>query len=173
MGLDDYLTFEAFDSAVSRATGNATGALDDRADGALLVFPEHLGFLLSTVPFGVIGVVLCFDGYHDGPIAHLDAQGATLVAQPIHFPNPGYRYDGTGSKVPAHEDFGHLLQGRENIRIGVSAALVGETFRDRRAEGVSHIVANRGNPDADWSDIVLAEAPDPVAPATVSAIVEP
>jgi hypothetical protein len=101
-------------------------------------------------------------------------QGLYLLPfeEPTHFPGPGIRYDGTGSLVPAHEDFGRLIQGRENIRIGVSAALVGEAFADRRAEGKSHVVVNRGHTEADWRDIVLAEADDPFSAAIVSATFE-
>ena len=80
------------------------------------------------------------------------------MAQPIHFPSLDLRYDGTGQRVPRHEGFGLLLQGRENIGIGVSAALVGETFRDRQAGGRSAIVVNHGSVGADWADIALAES---------------
>ncbi|MDH3681537.1 MAG: hypothetical protein OEV40_16495 [Acidimicrobiia bacterium] len=74
--------------------------------------------------------------------------------------------------MPRHEDFGRLLQGRENIEVGVTAALVGETFRDRRAEGVSHIVANRGSLGANWTEIVLAEASHPFVGDVVTATVD-
>jgi hypothetical protein len=121
---------------------------------------------------GSIGTALCFDGYHHRTLEQLDARGTSIVAQPIHFAHPGIRYDGTGSIVPAHEDLGRLLQGRENIRFGVCAALVGEVFPDRRAEGISHIVANRGEPGVDPDDPVLATVTDPFAPAIVSALVD-
>lgn len=138
-----------------------------------IVTPGRLEDLVPTLTsLGSIGVALCFDGYHERPIERLDAHGVEIVAQPTHFPSPDVRYDGTGAIVPAHEDFGRLLQGRENIRVGVSAALVGETFADRRAEGRSHIVVNRGDLDAAWRDIVVVEAEDPMCAATVAATVE-
>ncbi|MET0159462.1 MAG: nitrilase-related carbon-nitrogen hydrolase, partial [Acidimicrobiales bacterium] len=128
-----------------------------------LVTPGRLDDLApTTTSIGSIGTALCFDGYHERPIERLDAQGAQIVAQPTHFPGPEIRYDGTGTMVPAYEDFGRLIQGRENIRVGVSAALVGEPFRDRRAEGKSHIILNAGDVDADWADIVVAEASEPM-----------
>lgn len=66
---------------------------------------------------GRIGTTLCFDGYHHGPLERVDAQGTTIVAQPIHFADPNIRYAGTAGFVPAHEDFGRMLQGRGNIRL--------------------------------------------------------
>lgn len=67
-------------------------------------------------------MALCFDGSHHRPLEQLDALDTTIVAQPIHFADPRIRDDGTGSFVPAHEDFGRLLQGRENVRFGVCGA---------------------------------------------------
>lgn len=94
-----------------------------------LVSPGRLEELVPThTSIGSIGTVLCFDGYHERPIERLDAQGAQIIAQPTHFPDPEIRYDGSGTVIPAHEDFGRLIQGRESIGVGVSASLVGAPF---------------------------------------------
>lgn len=136
----------------------------------------HAGSLDALVPvktaIGSIGTAICFDGYHERVIERFDAHGAQILAQPTHFPGPEIRYDGTGTIVPEHEDFGRLIQGRENIRVGVSAALIGEPFADRRAEGRSHIVINEGRWGADWADIVVAQAANPLASDILSVAVE-
>lgn len=126
----------------------------------------------TATAIGSVGTALCFDGYHERPLERLDAGGAEIVAQPTHFPGPEIRYDGTGAMIPAHEDFGRLIQGRENIRVGVSAALVGQPFPDRRAEGKSHIVSNRGQTDATWEHVPVAEATDTMTSTVVAATVE-
>ena len=48
---DDYASPLAFALAVRRDAHAASAAIFDTADGALVVFPEHLGFLLSVVPY--------------------------------------------------------------------------------------------------------------------------
>ena len=121
---------------------------------------------------GKVGTLLCFDGYHHAPIEQLDKLGASIVAQPIHFPSPHIRFDGSGAFVPAYEDFAKLLQGRENIRFGICSALVGEIFPDRRAEGLSHIVVNHQLPAESWKQSILMQVEDPFAEAAISAVVD-
>ncbi len=110
---------------------------------------------------GNIGTILCYDGYHHRPIERLDALGCQVLCQPVHFPGPEIRFDGSGELVPAYEDFIKLIQGRENIRFGVSSALVGEVFRDRRSEGLSFIARNANLPEDRWQEALICQAKDP------------
>lgn len=133
------------------------------------------GSLTSLRPvetrLGSIGVAICYDGYHHRPLEVLDAAGCEIVAQPIHFPDPALRYDGSGGRVPRHEDFGRLLQRRENVRFGICAALVGETFSDRRAEGLSQIVTNSWVGVGEEDSWVVATAQESFAQEFVSATI--
>jgi predicted amidohydrolase len=138
-----------------------------------LIDPASLDQLTPIqTSIGAIGVALCYDGYHHGPLEKLDGLGAQIIAQPVHFPSPAIRFDGSGGFVPQVQDFAKLIQGRENIRYGVTAALVGEVFPDRRAEGVSYICANQNQTTDDWEATLLARSEDPFKSANVSALLE-
>ena len=50
-----------------------------------------------------------------------------------------------------------MIQGREHLKYGVSAMLVGPVF-DVRSHGQSRICRNLGRADADPHDAILAEA---------------
>jgi hypothetical protein len=67
-----------------------------------------------------------------------------------------------------------VIQGRENIRYGVNAMMVGAVFEDTAAEGRSSIAVNIGRPDATWQDGLLAIASGPdveeILVATVDAL---
>ena len=65
-----------------------------------------------------------------------------------------------------------IIQGRENIRYGVNAMLVGGVFDDTYAEGRSTIAANTGRPDACWDEGILALATRPDTEEIIAATVE-
>ena len=65
-----------------------------------------------------------------------------------------------------------IIQGRENIRYGVNAMMVGAVFEDTAAEGLSSIARNTGRPGASWEDGVLAMAADPTAEEIIVATVD-
>jgi predicted amidohydrolase len=121
---------------------------------------------------GPIGTVLCFDGYHHSVIERADASGTDILVQPLYFPNPDIRFDGSGKIVPSPWDFIALIQGRENIRYGIAAAQVGAVFADQRAEGLSFIAQNTGVAGTPWQDAVVAMAVGPYEEAIVSATVD-
>jgi hypothetical protein len=64
-----------------------------------------------------------------------------------------------------------IIQGRENIRYGVNAMLVGAVFEDMLAEGLSSVAVNTGRPDTCWEEGILAIATRPDGEEIVSATV--
>ncbi|GEM_PF-2822049 len=121
---------------------------------------------------GRIGVLLCFDGYHHSLIGRLDSQGADILVQPLYFPNPDIRFDGSGKFVPKPWDFISLIQGRENIQYGIAAAQVGAVFEDQRAQGLSFIARNTGKPGLPWQEAIVAMAEEPYGETIVAATVD-
>jgi len=126
----------------------------------------------AETAIGRIGTLLCFDGYHHRPVERYDAAGVELLLQPVYFGSPDVRFDGSGKVVPRPFDFVSLIQGRENIRYGMSSAMVGAVFDDKRAEGLSFIARNSGRADTHWEEAILARAEDPYAEAILTAVVE-
>ncbi len=141
-------------------------------EGMFVTAAPWSDFVPVKTALGNLGVTICFDGFHDAPIEQLDSLGAQILLQPVFFGSPEIRFDGSGSVVPAYEDFIRGLQGRENIRFGVSSAFVGEVFPEHRAEGLSFVAANRALPSDKWQNAILARTDKPFDDAVVAAVVE-
>jgi predicted amidohydrolase len=126
---------------------------------------------------GRIGTLVCFDGFHETLVERYDAQGVQVLLKPSY---NQHAWDGPSTYDPAHREGENwlkagcpsIIQGRENIRYGVNAMLVGGVFDDMYAEGLSSIAANTGRADATWEDAVLAIAGQPDAEEIVAATVE-
>lgn len=126
---------------------------------------------------GRIGTLVCFDGFHETLVERYDAQGVEILLKPSYNQHPWEApstYDPSRGEGENWLRYGcpAIIQGRENIRYGVNAMLVGGVFEDTYAEGLSSIAANTGNPDATWEDGVLAIAKRPDAEEIVAATVE-
>lgn len=126
---------------------------------------------------GRLGTLVCFDGFHETLVERYDAQGVEILLKPSYNQHP---WDGPSTYQPSCGEGENwlrygcpaIIQGRENIRYGVNAMLVGGVFDDMYAEGLSSISANTGNPAATWQDGVLAIAKRPDDEEIVSATVE-
>jgi predicted amidohydrolase len=126
---------------------------------------------------GRIGTLVCFDGFHETLVERYDALGVQILLKPSYNQHP---WEAPSSYDAAHGEGENwlrtgcpaIIQGRENIRFGVNAMLVGGVFEDTCAEGLSTIAANTGRPDATWRDGVLAIAARPDAEEIVAATVE-
>jgi predicted amidohydrolase len=128
--------------------------------------------LPANTAVGRIGTALCFDGYHHSVIERFDAAGTAIIAQPLYFPNPELRFDGSGKHVPQPWDIISMVQGRENIQFVVAAGQTGAVFADQRAESLSFIARNAGAAGASWESAVVAMAEAPYGECVVSATVE-
>lgn len=128
-------------------------------------------------PLGRVGTLVCFDGFHETLVEHYDALGVDILLKPSYNQHPwdapwpfdnsikeGENWLNTG--CPA------IIQGRENIRFGVNAMMVGAVFEDMAAEGLSSVSLNTGRPGASWEEAVLAMASRPDGEEIVAATVE-
>lgn len=133
--------------------------------------------LPAETAIGRIGTLVCFDGFHETLVERYDAAGVQVLLQPSY---NQHAWDGPSTYDPAHGEGENwlrtacpaIIQGRENIRYGVNAMLVGAVFEDMLAEGISTIAVNTGRVGASLEDAVLARAQKPDAEETVAATVE-
>ena len=135
----------------------------------------------ATVPVntavGRIGTLVCFDGFHETLVERYDAMGVQVMLKPSYNQHP---WDGPSTYDPAHregdkwlnEGCPSIIQGRENIRYGVNAMLVGGVFDDMYAEGLSSVAANTGRAGASWEEGIIAIASRPDVEEIVAATVE-
>jgi len=128
-------------------------------------------------PLGRLGTLVCWDGFHQTLVEHYDALGVEIILKPSYNQHP---WDGPCSYgAPCTEGENWLrtgcpsiIQGRENIRYGVNAMMVGAVFEDMLAEGLSSVSRNTGRVGASWEEGVLAMAEKPDGEEIVAATVE-
>jgi predicted amidohydrolase len=126
---------------------------------------------------GRVGTLVCFDGFHETLVERYDAMGVDVLLKPSYNQHP---WEGPSTYDPQHregekwvaEGCPAIIQGRENIRYGVNAMLVGGVFDDMYAEGLSSIAVNTGRPGASWEEGIIAIASRPDAEEIVAATVE-
>ncbi len=126
---------------------------------------------------GRIGTLVCFDGFHETLVERYDAQGVQVLLKPsynMHPWNAPWPFDETILESENWLNTGcpSIIQGRENIRYGVNAMMVGAVFEDTAAEGLSSIAVNTGRPGASWEEGVLAMASEPATEDIVVATVD-
>jgi predicted amidohydrolase len=131
----------------------------------------------ADTALGRIGTLVCFDGFHETLVERCDSLGVEILLKPsynMHPWNTPWPFD--ESKLEGENwmctGCPSIIQGRENIRYGVNAMMVGAVFEDTAAEGRSSIAANTGLPGAAWQDGVLAIASKPDAEEILVATVE-
>lgn len=133
---------------------------------------------VMQAPCGNVGVAVCLDGWYDGVVAALDAQGAEVLVQPsandADWDRP-WPPEASLSEGEAWLERGlrARLQGRVHLRYGVNPMLVGEVF-GFAPRGRSSVVGNAALVPNDWvegREGVLALAPDAEGEAFVHATV--
>jgi predicted amidohydrolase len=127
-------------------------------------------------PLGRIGILVCYDGFHQSLIEHYDALGTQILIKPSYNLHPWdarWWADRSLSEGEAWLRGGlpSIIQGRENIRYGVNPMMVGRVF-DLEAEGRSSISLNTGRPGASLEDAILAIADTPTEEEIVWATVD-
>lgn len=133
--------------------------------------------LPAETALGRVGTLVCWDGFHQTLVEHYDALGVEILLKPSYNQHPWdapWPFDPTIKEGENWLTTGcpSIIQGRENIRYGVNAMLVGAVFEDVAAEGLSSVATNTGRPAASWQDGVLALAQRPDAEEIVTATVE-
>ena len=126
---------------------------------------------------GCVGTLVCYDGFFETLVERYDALGVDILLKPSYNQHP---WNAPSSYDPEHMEGEQwlrtgcpsIIQGRENIRYGVNAMLVGAVFEDVAAEGLSSVAVNTGRPGASWEEGALAIASRPDAEEIVAATVE-
>lgn len=111
---------------------------------------------VMAAPFGNLGVAVCLDGWYEGVVAALDAQGAEVLVQPsanaASWTRP-WPPDPRLSEGDAWLERGlrALLQGRVHLRYALNPMLVGEAF-GFAPRGRSSVLANVRHRQHAWID---------------------
>lgn len=152
---------------------NMTAGFEERVfDGA----PKSELVPVETA-LGCVGTLVCYDGFHESLVEHYDGLGVEILLKPSY---NQHLWEAPSTYDPEHREGENwlrtgcpsIIQGRENIRYGVNAMLVGAVFEDMLAEGLSSVAVNTGRTGACWEDGVLAIASRPDAEEIVAATVE-
>jgi len=128
-------------------------------------------------PLGRLGTLVCWDGFHQTLVEHYDALGVDILLKPSYNQHPwdgpcSYDASRTEGENWLRTGCPSIIQGRENIRYGVNAMMVGAVFEDMLAEGLSSVSRNTGRVGASWEEGVVAMAEKPDAEEIVAATVE-
>ena len=98
----------------------------------------------AQTTLGRVGTLICYDAFHHSLVAQMDALGTQILLQPSFnterwnapwWANPAR----TQAEEWIQDGLPALVQGRENIRYGVNAMMVGQLF-ELQVEGRSSIV---------------------------------
>jgi len=131
----------------------------------------------ADTALGRVGTLVCFDGFHETLVERYDSLGVDILLKPsynMHPWNTPWPFDDSKLEGESWLTSGcpSIIQGRENIRYGVNAMMVGAVFEDTAAEGLSSVAVNTGVPGAPWKDGVLAMAAKPDAEEILAAVVD-
>lgn len=127
-------------------------------------------------PVGRLGILICYDGFHETLVEHYDSLGVQIMLTPAHsdraWDKPaGFNRSITVGQAWAQHGIAAMIQGRMNIRYAVVAMMAGRVL-DLEGQGCSHIVRNTGEVGAPVERFVLAESSSHTAEEIVSATVE-
>ncbi len=127
-------------------------------------------------PLGRMGILICYDGFHESLVEHYDSLGVQIVLNPSHsdrnWEQPaGFNNGITVGEAWARHGVGALIQGRLNIRYAVVAMMSGRVL-DLEGQGASHIARNTGGPAACSDRFLLAKASSHTGEEIVAAMVQ-
>ncbi len=111
---------------------------------------------------GRLGILICYDGFHQTLVEHYDSLGVQIVLSPSHsdrnWETPaGFNSAITVGEAWARHGIAPMIQGRQNIRYAVVAMMAGRVL-DLEGQGCSHIACNTGEVGAPSERFLLAQA---------------
>lgn len=111
---------------------------------------------------GRLGTLVCYDAFHRSLIERVDAMGVETLLNPSHNERrwgvpAGFNESITVGEAWMQHGLPTMIQGREHLKYGVSAMLVGPVY-DVRSHGQSRICRNLGDLGGDPRKAILAEA---------------
>ena len=125
--------------------------------------PGHRADIMPVdTKIGRLGTLVCYDAFHRSLIERVDAMGVETVINPSHNERrwdarAGFNGAITVGEAWLHHGLPTMIQGREHLKYGVTAMLVGPVF-DVASHGQSRICQNLGRPGGDPRQSILAEA---------------
>ncbi len=127
-------------------------------------------------PLGRLGILICYDGFHQSLVEHYDSLGVQIILNPSHSDRNWERPAGFNSALTIGEAWERhgvapMIQGRLNIRYAVVAMMAGRVL-DLEGQGCSHIARNSGEVGAPTERFLLAKASSHTGEAIVAATVE-
>ncbi|OGO51950.1 MAG: hypothetical protein A2148_04705 [Chloroflexi bacterium RBG_16_68_14] len=127
-------------------------------------------------PLGRLGILICYDGFHQTLVEHCDSQGVQIVLSPSHSDRnwevpAGFNNAITVGEAWARHGIAPMIQGRLNIRYAVVAMMAGRVL-DLEGQGCSHIAYNTGEVGAPPERFLLAQAASHTGEEIVSATVD-
>ena len=127
-------------------------------------------------PLGRLGILICYDGFHESLVEHYDSLGVEIILNPSHsdrnWEQPaGFNNDITVGEAWQRHGAAALMQGRLNVRYAVVAMMAGRVL-DLEGQGCSHIAYNTGDVGAPAERFLLAQATSHTGEEIVAATVE-
>jgi predicted amidohydrolase len=127
-------------------------------------------------PLGRIGILICYDGFHETLVEYYDSLGVQIVLNPSHsdrnWEQPaGFNRAITVGEAWERHGIAPMIQGRLNIRYAVVAMMAGRVL-DLEGQGCSHIAYNCGEPGAPSTRFLLARASSHTGEEIVAATVD-
>ena len=127
-------------------------------------------------PLCRLGILVCYDGFHESLVEHYDSLGVCIVLNPSHSDRNWEQPAGFNNVITVGEAWrrhgvGALIQGRLNIRYAVVAMMAGRVL-DLEGQGCSHIAVNTGEVGAPSDRFLLAQASSHTGEEIVAATVE-
>ncbi len=113
-------------------------------------------------PLGRLGILICYDGFHESLVEHYDSLGVEIVLTPSHndrawLKPAGFNHEITVGEAWARHGIAAMIQGRMNIRYAVVAMMAGRVL-DLEGQGSSHIACNTGEVGAPPERYLLAKS---------------
>ena len=113
-------------------------------------------------PLGRMGILICYDGFHESLVEHYDSLGVEIILSPSHSDRDWEQPAGFNNAITVGEAWARhgvsaMLQGRPNIKYAVVSMMAGRVF-DLEGQGCSHIAYNTGEVGAPASQFLLAQA---------------
>ena len=127
-------------------------------------------------PLGRLGILICYDGFHQTLVEQYDSLGVRIILNPSHSDRNWEQPAGFNDAITVGEAWERhglspMIQGRLNIRYAVVAMMAGRVL-DLEGQGCSHIAFNTGEAGAPTERFLLAKASSHTDEEIVSATVD-
>jgi predicted amidohydrolase len=125
---------------------------------------------------GRMGILICYDGFHESLVEHYDSLGVEIVLNPSHSDRNWEQPAGFNSAITVGEAWeqhgvGAMIQGRPNIQYAIVPMMAGRVL-DLEGQGCSHIAYNTGEVGAPAARFLLARAASHTSEEIVAATIE-